>query len=87
MAKYKDSVEARLRPLSESTPTQIASDIQLLVDRLARDLQEGKERSLVYLNEMKTTMDQNTGDIRDHMAAYLRKLRKRLHTDTEEIRK
>lgn len=87
MAKYKDTVEAKVRPLTESTPTKIANDLQLLVDRLTRDLQEGKERSLVYLNDMKATVDQNTGDIRDHMSGYLRKLKKRLHADTEEIRK
>lgn len=87
MAKYKDNVQAKFRPLSESTSTQIANDIQLLVDRLARDLQEGKERGLRYLNDMKFAMDQNTGDIQSQMGAYLRKLRKRLHSDTEEIRK
>lgn len=87
LAKYKDSFEAKIRPLTETSPTQMAQDMQLLVDRLGRDLQEGKERSLVYIEEMRSMVNQNTGNIQNRMEGYLRKLKKRLNTDTEEIRK
>lgn len=88
LAKYKDTIEAKIRPLTETSPAQMAQDMQLLVERLGRDLQEGKERSLVYLNEMKAMVNlENTGNIQNHMNAYLRKLKKRLHDDTVEIHK
>lgn len=87
LTKYKDNIEARIRPLTETSPNQMVQDMQLLVDKLVGDLQEGKERSLMYLNEMKGMVDQNTGNIQNRMDNYLRRLKKRLHADTVEIRK
>lgn len=86
LAIYKESIEAKIRPLTETSSTQVVQDIQLLIQKLGRDLQEGKDHSLAYLNDMRAMMNQNPGTNRD-MQAYLRKLRKRLNADTEEIRK
>lgn len=87
LAKYKDDIQTKIRPLTDASPSQMTEDLQLLVDRLGRDLQDGKERGIQYLTEMKAMVDQNTGTIQNRMDGYLRKLKKRLHADTEEIRK
>lgn len=85
LAKYKDDTEAKIRSLTETSSTQMAVDLQLLVQRLGKDLEDGKERGIMYLTEMKDMV--NTGNIQNRMEGYLRKLKKRVQADTEEIRK
>lgn len=81
LAKYKQAVEAKIMSLNETLPAQMAQDFDLHRDRLQKELQEIKERILVYKDEL----NQNTGNIPNHMEAYLRRLKKRLNRDIEEF--
>lgn len=86
VAKYKDSIEAKLRPLTETSLTQMAQDMHPLIQRLGRELQEGRDNSLVYLNDMKAEMMSSSTDTQERMQIYLKRLRKRIDADTAEIR-
>ncbi|KAM4568184.1 apolipoprotein Eb [Fundulus diaphanus] len=86
LATYRDEIQSKLAPYT-STPTgQISEDLQLLANKLQKDMTDAKERSTVYLNELKGMVEQNTDDVRGRITAYTTKLRKRLNKDTEEIR-
>lgn len=85
LEKYKDDAEAKIRSLTDTSSTQMAVDLQPLFSRLGKDLQDGKERGIQYLTEMKDMA--NTGNIQTRMEGYLRKLKKRVHADATEIRK
>lgn len=87
LAKYKDDIQTKIRPLTDSSTGQMTQDLQLLGSRLQRDMLEAKDRSIEYLGELKTMVEQNTDDVRGRINAYTNKLRKRLNKDTEEIRK
>lgn len=83
---YKDDIQAKLAPLAETSTGQVTEDLQLLFNKLQRDMVDAKERSTEYLGELKTMMEQNGDDVRGRVSAYTNKLRKRLNKDTEEIR-
>lgn len=85
LMKYRDDTEAKIRSLTDTSSTQMVADLQPLFDRLGKDLEDGKERGILYLTEMKDMA--NTGNIQNRMEGYLRKLKKRVQVDTEEIRK
>lgn len=78
-------LEAKIRSFTETSSTQMAVDLQPLLNRLGKDLQDGKERGIQYLTEMKDMA--NTGNIQTRMEGYLRKLKKRVQADATEIRK
>ncbi|XP_049587737.1 apolipoprotein Eb [Syngnathus scovelli] len=84
LTTYKNDMQAKL---SASAPTgQLATDLQLLANRLQKDMLDAKERSGDYLAELKTMVETNSGDVRGRINAYTNKLRKRLSKDTEDIR-
>lgn len=85
LEKYKDDAEAKIRSFTDTSSTQMAVDLQPLLNRLGKDLQDGKERGIQYLTEMKDM--EYTGNIQTRMEDYLRKLKKRVHDDATEIRK
>lgn len=85
LEKYKDDAEAKIRSITETSSTQMAGDLQPLLHRLGKDLQDGKERGIQYLTEMQDIA--NTGNIQNRMEGYLRKLKKRVQADATEIRK
>uniref|UniRef100_A0A3Q1D7V6 Apolipoprotein Eb n=2 Tax=Amphiprion ocellaris TaxID=80972 RepID=A0A3Q1D7V6_AMPOC len=84
LTTYKDSLQTNLAPYTQTD--QLSQDLQLLVNKLQKDMLDAKERSTEYLGELKTMMDQNTDDVRNRLSIYANKLRKRLNKDTEEIR-
>lgn len=87
LAKYKADIETKMRPLTDASTGQMTQDLQLLGNRLQRDMLEAKDRSIEYLGELKAMVEQNTGDVHHRVSTYTNKLRKRLDKDTEEIRK
>lgn len=87
LTKYKDDIESKMLPLTETSNLQMTQDFQLLVNRLQKDMLDAKERSTQYLGELQTMMDQNSEDVRGRIGTYTNKLKKRLNKDTEEIRK
>lgn len=87
LAKYRDDVQTKMMPLTETSAGLMSQDLQLLINRLQRDMLDAKERSTDYLGELKTMMEQNSDDVRSRINTYTNKLRKRLNKDTEEIRK
>lgn len=87
LAKYRDDIQTKMMPLTETSAGLMSQDLQLLVNRLQRDMLDAKERSTDYLGELKTMMEQNSDDVRSRISTYTNKLRKRLNKDTEEIRK
>lgn len=87
LAKYKEDIQTKMRPLTDSSTDQMTQDLQLLGDRLQRDMLEAKDRSIEYLGELKAMVEQNSDDIHTRVSTYTHKLRKRLTKDTEEIRK
>lgn len=87
LAKYRDDVQTKMMPLTETSAGLMSQDLQLLINRLQRDMLDAKERSADYLGELKTMMEQNSDDVRSRINTYSNKLRKRLNKDTEEIRK
>lgn len=87
LAVYREDIQAKLTPYTESATGLLSEDLQLLVNRLQRDMLDAKERSTEYLGELKSMVDQNTDDVQSRISTYIRKLRKRLNKDTEEIRK
>lgn len=87
LTAYKDDIQTKLSPYAESSTGQLSEDLQLLANKLQKDMLDAKERSTVYLSELKSMVEQNTGDVRTRISTYTNKLRKRLNKDTEEIRK
>lgn len=87
LAKYRDDIQTKMMPLTETSAGLMSQDLQLLINRLQRDMLDAKERSTDYLGELKTMMEQNSDDVRSRISTYTNKLRKRLNKDTEEIRK
>merc|ERR1712035_252748 len=86
LATYRDDIQTKLRPYTETSANQMTEDLQLLVSKLQKDMVDAKERSTEYLGELKTMMEQNSDDVRGRIGTYTNKLRKRLNKDTEEIR-
>ncbi|XP_034029916.1 apolipoprotein Eb [Thalassophryne amazonica] len=70
----------------ESTVGQVSEELQLLSTKLHKDMVDAKDRSTVYLNELKTLMKQDSDDVRTRMTTYSNKLKKRLNKDAQEIR-
>ncbi len=87
LTTYRDDIQTKLLPLTESSTGQLTQDLQLLISRLHKDMLDAKERSTEYLGELKTMMEQNSDDVHGRISTYTTKLRKRLNKDTEEIRK
>lgn len=85
--KYKEEVQTKVAPYTESSSGQLAQDMQLLVNRLQKDMTDAKVRSTDYLEELKALMEQNSDDVRGRMTVYTNKLKKRLNKDAEEIHK
>ncbi|XP_039662541.1 apolipoprotein Eb [Perca fluviatilis] len=86
LAVYRDDIQTKLTPYTDSSTGQLAQDMQLLGNKLQKDMLDAKERSVEYLGELKTMMEQNTDDVRSRISTYTHKLKKRLNKDTEEIR-
>lgn len=84
LARYRDDLQAKI---TETAPTQWPQDLQLLMDRLAKDLQDGRDHSIVYLTEIRSMVDQNTGNVQGRMESYLKKLRRRLNSDMDAFRR
>lgn len=84
---YRESIQSKLAPYTESSTGQMSEDLQLLTNKLQKDMLDAKERSTEYLGELKTMMEQNTDDVRGRISTYTHKLKKRLTKDTDEIRK
>lgn len=87
LGKYRDDIQTKLIPYTETSTGQMSQDLQLLVNKLQKDMLDAKERSTEYLGELKTMMEQNSDDVRSRITAYTNKLKKRLNKDAEEIRK
>lgn len=86
LTNYRDGIQTKLAPYTDMSSGQLSQDLQLLANRLQRDMLDAKERSSEYLGELKSMMDQNSDDVRNRINAYAHKLRKRLDKDREEIR-
>lgn len=86
LAKYKDDFQTKIRSFTEGPTAQMTEDMQLLVDRLSRDLESGKEHGIQYLMDMQAVVEQNADSVQSRMQGYLKRLKRRLHVDTEEIR-
>lgn len=84
---YKEGIQTKLRPYTETTTDQLSQDLQLMVNKLQKDMLDAKERSTEYLGELKTMAEQNSGDVRSRINTYTHKLKKRLNKDSQEIRK
>ncbi|KAK2844832.1 hypothetical protein Q5P01_011491 [Channa striata] len=82
---YRDEIQTKLTPYTDPSTGQLSQDLQLLADKLQKDMLEAKERSTEYLGELKTMMEQNSDDVQNRINAYANKLKKRLNKDTEEI--
>lgn len=87
LATYRDDIQTKLVPYTETSTGQLSQDLQLLANKLQKDMLDAKERSTEYLGELKTMMEQNSDDVRNRINTYSHKLKKRLNKDTEEIRK
>lgn len=85
LTTYRDEIQTKLGPYVDAG--QLTQDMQLLAHRLHKDMMDAKDRGTDYLGELKTMMEQNGDDVRSRINTYTRKLKKRLNTDTEEIRK
>lgn len=85
-SKYKDDIQTKLILHSETSTGQLSQDLQLLANRLQKDMLDAKERSTEYLGELKAMMEHNGEDVRNRLTVYTNKLKKRLNKDTEEIR-
>lgn len=86
LTTYREDIQNKLAPYTESSTGQLSQDMQLLFNRLQTDMTEAKERSTAYVRELKSLIDQNGDDARNRMRTYIIKLRKRLDKDTEQIR-
>lgn len=86
LTTYRDQVQSKLAPYTATSTGQITEDLQLLANKLEKDMTDAKERSTQYLTELKSMVEQNTDDVQGRINAYITKLRKRLTKDTEEIR-
>lgn len=87
LAAYREDIQTKLRPYTDDSTGQLSQDLQLLANRLQKDMLDAKERSTTYLGELKTMMEQNSDDVRSRINTYTNKLKKRLSKDTEEIHK
>lgn len=87
LATYRDDIQTKLSPYTESSTGQLTQDLQLLANKLQQDMLDAKERSTQYVGELKTMVEQNADDVHSRINAYTHKLKKRLNKDTEEIRK
>lgn len=86
LSKYREDIQSKLAPYTDRSSGQLTQDMQLLFNRLQKDMTEAKERSTEYLRELKSLMEENGEDARTRMSTYTNKMRKRLDKDTEEIR-
>lgn len=86
LTAYKEDIQTKITPYAEASTGQLSEDLQLLANKLQKDMLDAKERSTEYLGELKTMMEQNTDDVRSRISTYTHKLKKRLNKDTEEIR-
>lgn len=84
---YKDNIQTKLVPYTETSTAQLTQDIQLMINRLQKDMLDAKERGTEYHRELQAMVDHNTGDIHGRLNTFIHKLQKRLNKDTEEIRK
>jgi len=85
LTAYKDEIQTKVSPIADTSASKLSEDLQLLANKLQKDMLDAKERSTVYLGELKTMMEQNTDDVRGRISTYTHKLKKRLNKDTEEI--
>lgn len=87
LTAYRDDIQTKLAPYTDASTGQLSQDLQLLANRLQKDMVDAKERSTEYLGELKTMVEQNSDDVHGRITTYTNKLKKRLNKDTEEIRK
>lgn len=87
LSAYRNDLQTKISPYAEMSTGQLTQDLQLLANKLQKDMVDAKERSTQYLGELKTMVEQNTDDVRGRVTTYSNKLKKRLNKDTEEIRK
>ena len=87
LSTYSDEMQTKLSPYADMSTGQMSQDLQLLANKLQKDMLDAKDRSTEYLGELKTMMEQNSDDVRSRIGIYSNKLRKRLNKDTAEIRK
>lgn len=87
LGKYREDIHTKLIPYTEMSTGQISQDLQLLFNKLQKDMLDAKERSTEYLSELQTMMEQNNENVRGRISVYTNKLKKRLNKDVEAIRK
>ncbi|KAL7394301.1 hypothetical protein ABVT39_023839 [Epinephelus coioides] len=86
LTAYRDELQTKLAPYTDASTGQLSQDLQLLANRLQKDMVDAKDRSTEYLGELKTMVEQNSDDVHGRITTYTNKLKKRLNKDTEEIR-
>lgn len=84
---YKNNIQTKLVPYTETSTAQLSQDVQLLINRLQKDMLDAKERGTEYHSELQAIVDHNTGDLESRINTFIHKLQKRLNKDIEEIRK
>lgn len=85
LTAYSENLQTKLS--EQTSSTQLAQDMQLLANKLQKDMLDAKDRTTSYLGELTTMVELNTDDVRDRVGTYATKLKKRLDKDTEQIRK
>lgn len=83
---YKNNIQTKLVPYTETSTAQLSQDVQLLINRLQKDMLDAKDRGTEYHSELQAMVDHNTGDLESRMNNFIHKLQKRLNKDIEEIR-
>ncbi|XP_061676003.1 apolipoprotein Eb [Syngnathoides biaculeatus] len=86
LTEYKDKIQTKLSPFAAESTGQLATDLQLLANRLLKDMVDAKERSGNYLAELKSMVEQNSGDVQSRINTFTNKLKKRLNKDADDIR-
>lgn len=84
---YRAEIQTKLSPYTDASTGQLSQDLQLLGNKLQKDMLDAKERSTQYVSELTTMMEQNSDDVQNRINTYTNKLKKRLNKDTEEIHK
>lgn len=87
LSRYGEEVQTKVAPYTEGASGQLSQDVQLLFNKLQKDMTDAKVRSTEYLGELRSLMEQNNEDVRSRMSVYTNKLKKRLNKDAEEIHK
>lgn len=87
LSMYRDDLQTKLGPFAEETAAQLGQDMTLLANKLQVHLNEAQDKAMVYSDELQSLAQQNADDVSGRMKTYVRKLKKRLGKDSEEIRR